>query len=154
MSAALTALGGGLYALWFGDLDPVFQFSVLAGSTMVLMALLGGVRHLFGPLLGAVIVGSGLEYGKLAYGDTPLHLVATGALLGGVVLFMPEGVIPALSSLWRRRFGPQEASIREVTAAALLDGARREPDERDLPGEPHEPGERAPQEAAVTEGGR
>lgn len=116
VSAAFTALGGGLYALWFGDLDPVFQFSVMAGSTMVLMALVGGVRHLFGPLLGAVIVGSGLEYGKLAYGDTPLHLVATGVLLGGVVLFMPEGVIPALSSL-ARRFGPRAASIREVTAA-------------------------------------
>src|SRR5262249_29961808 len=117
VSAAFTALGGGLYALWFGDLDPVFQFSVLAGSTMMLMALLGGVRHLFGPLLGAIIVGSGLEYGKLAYGDTPLHLVATGVLLGGVVMVMPEGVIPALSSLATRLFGPREASIREITAA-------------------------------------
>src|SRR5262245_18743653 len=84
VSAAFTALGGGLYAVGVGDLDPVFQFSVLSGSTVVLMALLGGVRHLFGPLLGALIVGAGLEYFKLAYGDTPLHLVATGLLLGAV----------------------------------------------------------------------
>jgi branched-chain amino acid transport system permease protein len=118
VSAAFTALTGGLYALWFGDLDPMFQFSVLAGSTMVLMALLGGVRHLFGPLVGAIIVGAGLEYGKLAYGDTPLHLVATGALLGSVVLFMPEGVIPALSSL-ATRLHPRAASIREVSADEL-----------------------------------
>lgn len=119
VSAMFTGLGGGLYALWFGDLDPVFQFSILSGSTMVLMALLGGVRHLFGPLLGAVVVGAGLEYFKVAYGDTPLHLVATGALLGGVVLFMPEGVIPALTSLFRQWFAPRETSIREVTAAEL-----------------------------------
>ena len=119
VSAMFTALAGGLYALWFGDLDPVFQFSILAGSTMVLMALLGGVRHLFGPLLGAIVVGASLEYFKVAYGDTPLHLVATGALLGTVVMFMPEGVIPALASLFRRWFGPREASIREVTAAEL-----------------------------------
>jgi branched-chain amino acid transport system permease protein len=119
VSAMFTALAGGLYALWFGDLDPVFQFSILAGSTMVLMALLGGVRHLFGPLLGAIVIGTGLEYGKVAFGDTPLHLVVTGALLGGVVLFMPEGVIPALSSLFRRWFGSRETSIREVTAAEL-----------------------------------
>ena len=39
-------------------------------------------------------------------------------MLGGVVLFMPEGVIPALSAL-ARRFGPRAASIREVTAAEL-----------------------------------
>jgi branched-chain amino acid transport system permease protein len=134
VSATFTALGGGLYALWFGDLDPVFQFSVLTGSTMVLMALLGGVRHLFGPLVGALVVGAGLEYAKLAYGDTPLHLVATGGLLGGVVVFMPDGVVPALSSLLRRLFGPREASIREVTAAELLD--RDAPDGQAAPDEP------------------
>jgi branched-chain amino acid transport system permease protein len=124
VSAAFSALGGGLYALWFGDLDPVFQFSVLGGSTMVLMALLGGVHHLFGPLLGALVIGSALEYFKLEYGDTPLHLVATGLLLGVVVMVAPDGVLPALSGLFRRWFGPREASIREVTAAALLDGRR------------------------------
>ena len=119
VSAAFTALGGGLYALWFGDLDPVFQFSVLTGSNIVLMALLGGVRHLFGPLLGALVVGAGLEYFKLEYGDTPLHLVATGLLLGVVVMFMPDGVIPALSNLYDRLFVPATASIREVSAADL-----------------------------------
>jgi branched-chain amino acid transport system permease protein len=129
VSAAFTGLAGGLYALWFGDLDPVFQFSVLSGAQMVLMALLGGVRHLFGPLLGAVVVGAGLEYFKVEYGDTPLHLVATGVLLGVVVMVMPDGVIPALSSLVAR-FGPRQASIREVSAAELQ-ARRREPDEPD-----------------------
>jgi branched-chain amino acid transport system permease protein len=52
-------------------------------------------------------------------------------LLGVVVMFMPEGVIPAASSLFRRFFGPREASIREVTAAELLDSRRRGPDAPD-----------------------
>jgi branched-chain amino acid transport system permease protein len=84
------------------------------------MALLGGVRHLFGPLLGALVVGYALEYFKLEYGDTPLHLVAMGLLLAAVVLFMPDGVIPAITSLYRRFFGPVETSIREVSAAEVL----------------------------------
>jgi branched-chain amino acid transport system permease protein len=134
VSATFTALGGGLYALWFGDLDPVFQFSVLTGSYMVLMALLGGVRHLFGPLLGALIVGAGLEYFKLEYGDTPLHLVATGLLLGVVVVFMPDGVIPALVNLFGRFFTPGEASIREVTAAELLESNRSEAEKQEVGG--------------------
>lgn len=113
LSAWFTGLAGGLYALWFGDLDPVFQFSVLTGSTMVLMALLGGVRHLFGPLVGALVVGAGLEYFKLEYGDSPFHLVATGLLLGAVVMFMPDGVIPALSNLVARATGQRDPSIRE-----------------------------------------
>jgi branched-chain amino acid transport system permease protein len=140
VSATFTALAGGMYALWFGDLDPIFQFSVLGGAYVVLMALLGGVRHLFGPLLGALIVGSSLEYFKVEYGDTPLHLVATGLLLGVVVMFMPDGVIPAATGLFARFFGPGESSIREVTAGDLLESNRREAAEHDAgTGEP-EPG--------------
>ncbi len=118
ISAFFTALGGGLYALWFGYLDPIFQFSILVGAYMVLMSLLGGIRSLFGPLLGAVIVGYAVEVFKAQYGDTQFHLVATGLLLGLVVLFMPDGIIPALTSLVNR-FRPQAASIREMTAADL-----------------------------------
>lgn len=122
VSAAFTALSGGLYALWFGDLDPVFQFSILTGSYMVLMALLGGVRNLFGPLVGALVVGIALEYFKVEFGNTPLHLVATGVLLGLVVMFMPDGVLPAIGSLIQRitNSGPK-SSIREVTAEELRD---------------------------------
>lgn len=127
VSAAFTALAGGLYALWFGDLDPVFQFSILTGSYLVLMALLGGVRNLFGPLVGALLVGVALEYFKVEFGNTPLHLVATGVLLGLVVLFMPDGVLPALGSLVQRlRPAGEQASIREVTAAQLNDQRERE----------------------------
>ncbi len=118
ISAFFTALGGGLYALWFGYLDPIFQFSILIGAYMVLMSLLGGIRSLFGPLLGAVIVGYAVEVFKAQYGDTQLHLVATGLLLGLVVLFMPDGIIPWLTALVNR-FRPQAASIREMTAADL-----------------------------------
>lgn len=119
LSAFFTAASGGLYALWFGDLDPVFQFSILVGAYMVLMALVGGVRSLFGPLLGALVVGTALEYFKIEFGDTQFHLVATGLLLTVVVLFMPDGLIPAAQSLIRRLTRRGETSIREVTAEEL-----------------------------------
>jgi branched-chain amino acid transport system permease protein len=127
VSAFFTALGGGLYALWFGYLDPIFQFSILVGAYMVLMSLLGGIRSLLGPFVGAVIVGYAVEYFKSEYGDTQIHLVATGLLLGVVVLFMPDGIIPALTDLVKR-FGPQAASIREASEAELA-GRRRTGDE-------------------------
>ncbi|PKW15860.1 branched-chain amino acid ABC transporter permease [Saccharopolyspora spinosa] len=123
VSAFFTALGGGLYALWFGFLDPIFQFSVLTGSYLVLMSLLGGVRSLFGPVLGALIVGYAVEYFKAQYGDTQLHLVALGVLLAAVVLFMPDGIIPALRDLLHR-FRPRRASIREVSQAELAEQRR------------------------------
>ncbi|WP_309102776.1 branched-chain amino acid ABC transporter permease [Microbacterium sp.] len=140
LSALMVSLGGGLYALWFGDLDPIFQFSILIGSYMVLMALLGGVRNLFGPLLGAVVVGTALEYFKVEFGDTQFHLIATGILLGVVVLFMPDGVIPAVKALFTR--GSNQASIREVTAGELLE----QNESRDAPPTPQGPKSVAGQE--------
>lgn len=118
ISAFFTALAGGLYALWFGFLDPIFQFSILTGSYMVLMSLLGGIRSLFGPALGAAIVGYAIEFFKAQYGDTQFHLVALGLLLGLVVLFMPEGILPSLNRLLDR-LRPSATSIREESAEDL-----------------------------------
>lgn len=118
ISAVFTAAAGGLYGMWFGSLDPIFVFSIIVGANMVLMALLGGVRHLFGPLLGALIVAPANEYFLLTFGESQLHVVLSGAVLAIVVLFMPDGIIPAVRSLVRR-FQPQAASIREQTQQQL-----------------------------------
>ncbi|GAB2617819.1 branched-chain amino acid ABC transporter permease [Pseudactinotalea suaedae] len=125
ISCFLTAIAGGVYALWFGDLDPIFQFDVVLSSQIALMALLGGVRYLFGPLVGAIIVGSALEYFLLNFGETQFHLVATGLLLVAVVLFAPDGVL-ALGAALIRRLGPSATSIREMSAADV----RAQQDER------------------------
>ncbi|WP_238148828.1 branched-chain amino acid ABC transporter permease [Serinicoccus sediminis] len=123
ISAFFTSLAGGLYALWFGNLDPVFQFSILTGSYMVLMSLFGGIRSLVGPVVGAVVVGYAMEVFKAQYGDSQFHLVALGLLLAVVVLFMPEGVVPALLGVVHR-FRPAATSIREESAAELLERNR------------------------------
>jgi branched-chain amino acid transport system permease protein len=118
ISCFLTAVAGGVYALWFGDLDPIFQFDVVLSAQIALMALLGGVRYLFGPLVGAIVVGSALEYFLLNFGETQFHLVATGLLLVAVVLFAPDGVLALVAQLIRR-LGPSATSIREQSAAEV-----------------------------------
>jgi branched-chain amino acid transport system permease protein len=131
ISAFFTALAGGLYALWFGFLDPIFQFSIMIGAYMVLMSLLGGIRSLFGPVVGAAIVGYALEFFKAEYGDTQFHLVAMGLLLGAVVLFMPEGILPALGRLLNR-LRPGAASIREESAEELAEQREQAQREKEL----------------------
>jgi len=113
LSAAFTGLGGALYASWFGFLDPIFAFQILISSQIVLMALLGGMRTLWGPVLGAVILIPSTEYFLVRFGETQLHLVASGLLLGVVVLLMPDGIIPMVQRQLARRHGPA-ASIREA----------------------------------------
>jgi branched-chain amino acid transport system permease protein len=118
LSALFVTLAGGLYAVWFRSLDPIFLFSIVLGAYMVLMSLLGGGRHLLGPLLGALIIAPAGEYFLIALGESQIHLTATGVLLVLVVLFMPEGIIPRLV----RR--PSGASIREETAEQRLQEVR------------------------------
>jgi branched-chain amino acid transport system permease protein len=120
LSAGFTALAGGLYGMWFRNLDPIFIFSIIIGVNMVLMALLGGVRNLLGPLLGALIVAPSAEYFLLRYGETQLHIVLSGAILAVVVLFMPDGIIPAIKKLFAR-FQPEAASIREESQEQMRD---------------------------------
>lgn len=125
LSAAVVATGGAVYAIWFGTIDPIFVFEVLLSANMVLMSLLGGTRHLWGPLLGAAVVAPSTEFFVIQLGATQLHLVASGLLLGFVVLVMPDGLIPAARSLMRRR-QPPAASIREAQAGtASSAGAER-----------------------------
>lgn len=112
LSGAAVGVSGGLYASWFGFLDPIFAFSILIGANLVLMSLLGGIRNLWGPVLGAGLLVPATDYFLIQFGESQVHLVATGLLLGVVVLLMPDGIIPSLLD----RFGPGrsgQASIRE-----------------------------------------
>lgn len=112
LSALFVGIGGGIYAYWNAFIDPIFLFSILVSAYMVLMSLLGGTRHLFGPLVGAVVIIQLNELMLTQLGATQAHLLATGLILGFVVLLMPDGIIPALRDLLRRR-EPPAASIRE-----------------------------------------
>lgn len=112
LSAAFTGMAGGLYASWFSFLDPIFTFQILIGTQIVLMALLGGIRSLWGPVLGALILIPSTEYFLVRFGETQLHLVATGVLLALVVLLMPDGLIPVVQRQLAKRHAPG-ASIRE-----------------------------------------
>jgi branched-chain amino acid transport system permease protein len=113
LSASFVGIGGGIYAYWFSYLDPNFVFDISIGVNMILMALLGGVRSLFGPLLGALIVVPTSEYFLAEFGASQLHLLATGLLLGIIVLVMPQGIIPAVGGLMKRFTSPP-SSIRET----------------------------------------
>jgi branched-chain amino acid transport system permease protein len=103
ISAGLTATAGALYAMWFGFIDPIFVFAVVVGAEMVLMAMLGGLRSLWGPALGALVIIPTSQVFLVQLGSTQVHLVASGVLLAGVVLLMPDGIIPTVSETLARR---------------------------------------------------
>lgn len=117
LSTAFVGLAGGLYATWTGYIDPIFVFSVQISAQLVLMALLGGMRALWGPVLGAALI---VPSGEFLLVNLPeLHLLAMGLLLGAVVLLMPQGIIPSLRRAMARRRAPA-ASIREGSGSIAV----------------------------------
>ncbi|MPZ68170.1 MAG: branched-chain amino acid ABC transporter permease [Actinobacteria bacterium] len=114
LSAGFTGIGGGIYVYWFSYIEPFFVFSITIGVNMILMALLGGTRSLFGPALGALLLVPGTQYLIGEYGSTQLHVVLTGLLLGAIVMVLPMGIIPSLRSaaahLWSASSGASSAA--------------------------------------------
>ncbi|HYW26540.1 MAG TPA: branched-chain amino acid ABC transporter permease [Terriglobales bacterium] len=93
LSAALTGLAGGIYAQWnvFVNQDVAFNIDVSIDS--ILMALLGGIGTIWGPVLGAVV----LEFLIQTFagrGDLAVVTqIGLGLLLTVAVIFLPRGVV-------------------------------------------------------------
>jgi branched-chain amino acid transport system permease protein len=94
-SAFLTALAGSFYAQSVLFITPTRTVSLDLSVQMVIMAVLGGLGSVFGPLLGAIILVPVGELTRAALGGSTIqgaHLIVYGALLMLVVRFAPRGI--------------------------------------------------------------
>ncbi len=103
ISAALVGMIGGVYAYYVTYIYPQFVFDPLIGISMVLMAFLGGLGTLSGPVIGAVL----LEPAQLEFayrlGASRLYLVFYSAVFLLVILLLPRGIVPSVAELVKRR---------------------------------------------------
>lgn len=99
ISALIAGLGGAVYANWINYIDPGDVFNVLLSVKPIVMALLGGVGTVTGPIIGAIGL-VGLE--ELV---TRNFLDLTGVFFGlavvVLVLFLPNGVNGLALFKWR-----------------------------------------------------
>lgn len=100
VGAALLGLAGALFAQTRGRVSPTtFGFAEVDVLVVVMLAF-GGVGTLLGPILGAIVF---TIVGELMNPLGLLRLVAHGALIIVLFLWVPRGVIPTLGGLFRRR---------------------------------------------------
>ncbi len=107
-SAFLTSVGGSLMAQYVMYIEPTSVFSVGFSVDLPLMALLGGLGSVAGPIIGAVIALPLREFLLETFGQyaSGLHLMIYGVLLMLIVILLPNGLIGAMKSLARMR-GPK-----------------------------------------------
>jgi branched-chain amino acid transport system permease protein len=132
VSGVFAAAAGGIYASWEGYIDPtVFTFAL--SINLVLMAVVGGLRSVFGAVLGVagveainqILNAAGTSLAPSVSGA--LQLTVFGLALVVIMIFWPEGLITGLQS--RRRAGRRKPQLPQPVAgedpAQLADGGRQ-----------------------------
>lgn len=101
LSGSLTAVGGGIYAIFLSFLEPHVIFYLLLSVQIALTAIIGGRGTIWGPSVGALlIVGSG-EVFRTTFAEA--NMLIYGLLIMLVVIFMPRGVVGEPSRYLIRR---------------------------------------------------
>ncbi len=105
LSAALASLAGSMYVHYINFANPE-PFSFAYSIELVVMAVLGGLGNIWGPIVGAALIQVlGEVLGPLAQlvGSTSDFDVATfGLVLVLVLIFLPRGVTNGLGALAQR----------------------------------------------------
>ncbi len=102
LSAAMTSIAGVFSAFYYNNLFPEQVFSIGRSIEIILGPVIGGVGTLFGPILGAValtVLSDGITEALAALGwEIPgIKQVFYGVVLLAVIMFLPNGIWPALA---------------------------------------------------------
>ncbi|GLY93753.1 branched-chain amino acid ABC transporter permease [Actinoplanes sp. NBRC 103695] len=104
LSAAFAGLAGGVYAFYLGYLSPG-SFPVLLSIEFVVMAVVGGLGTIAGPVVGATVIvllvqalnTLGTQPGMPGYAPSVLSYAVYALLLVVTVLYLPRGIVPAVT---------------------------------------------------------
>ena len=105
LSAALTALGGVLYAQYITYVNPETLAGVGVSLRIVFAVVLGGMYSLLGPTVGTALTIALSEYLRIVFGVKLIGMAETiyGLVLVLFIIFLPAGIYGSVRDLFRRR---------------------------------------------------
>jgi branched-chain amino acid transport system permease protein len=101
LSAVYASMGGSLYAHYINFISPN-SFSLMFSILLLMMVVVGGTESIWGALLGAAVLTLLPEYLR---GLEDFEVLAYGAILMAVLLFMPRGILEGAHRIWARTQG-------------------------------------------------
>jgi branched-chain amino acid transport system permease protein len=102
ISALIVGMVGAIWAYFVESIYPSVAFDPLFDLAIALMAFLGGLGTITGPVLGALLLESTQQYFTLQFSESSYYLVVYGALFLVTMLLMPRGIIPTLQARWSK----------------------------------------------------
>jgi len=117
-SSFLPAMGGTFYAQKELFIDPPSVLGTQLSIKIALIAILGGVGTLFGPVVGALVLITIEETSRIFFGSSGqgTDMIIYGAMIIGVAVYSPSGIV----GLWR----DFERSLRQRSIGAAKTGDR------------------------------
>lgn len=137
VSAVYASIAGSLYAHYITFISPS-PFGFGASVEFVLMAVVGGLASIWGPLFGAGAVLLLTEFLRsvvpavLPSAGGEFEIIFFGAILVVIMIFMPEGLTGGILRWWERRklkfaFRQEEGETGDAAIVSLPSrGGRRE----------------------------
>jgi branched-chain amino acid transport system permease protein len=111
LSALILGMVGAIWAYFVESVYPASAFDANFDIAIALMAFLGGLGTISGPIVGALILEPAQQYFTLAFSGqiqignhlidlSSLYLVVYGALFLVIMLLMPRGIVPTIRGRW------------------------------------------------------
>jgi branched-chain amino acid transport system permease protein len=110
LSAFFVGMCGAVWAYFLESIYPPFAFDANFDVLIALMAFLGGLGTISGPLLGALIIIPLQQYFTVSFSQNGLYLVFEGVVFLAVILLLPEGIVPAVSNRLFARLAARNAA--------------------------------------------
>jgi branched-chain amino acid transport system permease protein len=102
ISAFFLGMIGGIEAYWLTYITPHMVFDILVTIQIIVMALLGGIGTLIGPVIGAAFLTILYE---ILHRDFPYtYAIIVGFVIVTVILLMPKGIVGTLKVKIKTRF--------------------------------------------------
>lgn len=100
ISALFMGAAGALIATRWTYIDPKIAFNPLLSFMPVLMAIFGGIRPIYGPIIGAAFFTYLEEFLITRF---PYHyMLIFGIIMVVAILYMPNGLVGLAENLWKR----------------------------------------------------
>lgn len=106
-SSTFMGMAGAIIATRRTYIDPGIAFNMNTSFLPVLMAMVGGMGNLVGPVIGAAVFTYIGEFLLTRFPD--LYMLIFGVVLILVIVFMPNGILGLSQQVWRRLRGGRRA---------------------------------------------
>ena len=125
LSGALMGMAGAPFPYYIGYLEPASAFGLPYAVNSIAMPMIGGTTTWFGPMIGAILLGSLQQIATVTI-SSAVNLLLVGVLLVVFVVIAPNGLVGLVRPLLVKMgwTWPRPSSRSKASASASADSSR------------------------------